>query len=48
MPTFADRFVFDGWLGQRAKLFRAPEDAFQQLIGDLLRECSDSGVFVAP
>ena len=46
--AFLDRFDFGPtWQGPRASEFRLPSDAFQQLIGDALKESFDSAAWVA-
>ncbi|WP_437649294.1 hypothetical protein [Sorangium sp. So ce362] len=50
MLPFPERFNFshDAWAGPRATVFARREDAFQQLVGDALREELGAGVRVMP
>lgn len=45
--TFSDAFDFPAWEGVRARQFDEPSDAFQQLIGDALKETFGAGAWVA-
>jgi hypothetical protein len=45
---FPTRFALNTFVGPRGSQYREPEDAFQQLIGEGLREEWGGSVFVAP